>query len=147
MARRLELPARMASQRLFLAAVLFAGCATTGLPSSQESAQHARVELAPLHADTTHQLVPRAIDPGLPSADRIARTVAVELGDVASVEVHFCVSPAGKLTDAELVRSSNLRAFDEAVMTDLRSWHFDVQPGPESVQTCDRATILYRPRG
>lgn len=136
----------MPSQRLFLAGLLFTGCATTGLPSNHESTEHARVELAPLRADDTVQLTPRAIEPALPSADRIARRIYAQLGDQASVEVHYCVSPAGKLTDAELVRGSSLRAFDDAVMADLRSWHFDVQPGPESVQTCDRATILYRPR-
>ncbi|NVB85521.1 MAG: TonB family protein [Kofleriaceae bacterium] len=136
----------MPSQRLFLAGLLFTGCATTGLPSNLDRTEHARVELAPLRANDTVELVPRAIEPGLPSADRISRTIYAELGDVASVEVHYCVSPAGKLTDAELVRGSSLPAFDDAVMTDLRSWHFDVQPGPESLQTCDRATIVYRPR-
>jgi TonB family protein len=53
----------------------------------------------------------------------------------------------GAVTDAELERSSDLDAFDRAVMADLRAWHFEAHPGPSSAQTCDRATILYRPHG
>ncbi len=136
----------MPSQRVLLAGLLLTGCATTGLPSHREPTQHARVELAPLRAGDTVQLQPRAVEPALPSADRISREIFGQLGDEASVEVHYCVSPTGKVTDAELERSSQLPAFDRAVMADLRAWHFEVQPGPESVQTCDRATILYRPR-
>lgn len=137
----------MPSHRFLLASLIFTGCASTTLPSLHEPTDHARVELASLHADDTVRLVPQAIEPALPSADRIAHVIRARLGSEASVDVHYCVSATGAVTDAELERSSDLDAFDRAVMADLRAWHFEAQPGPSSAQTCDRATILYRPHG
>ena len=131
---------------LLLAGLLFTGCATTGLGNTnREPVEHARVQLAPLVADNT-RLVPQAVETPLPSADRIAHVIQARLGSQASVDVHYCVSPAGKVVGAELERRSDLEAFDQAVLTDILTWQFAAQPGPDSVKSCDRATILYRPR-
>lgn len=129
-----------------LYALLLPACATTSsLGTEREPAPHARVVLSPLPGDETIRLVPQAIEPLLPSADRIARVVEARLGPQASVDVRYCVSPAGKIVEATLERSSMLDQFDHAVMADIVDWQFDVQPGPDSVRTCDRATIVYRP--
>ena len=93
------------------------------------------------------RVLPQAIDPLLPTADRIARVIVARLGDEASVEVRLCVSPAGRVVDAKLERGSSYQPFVQAVMTDIAGWRFAPQPGPDSVRTCDRATIVYRPQG
>jgi TonB family protein len=116
------------------------------MPANFESAEpHARVVLAPLSADGTIRLLPHAIEPLLPSADRIARVVEARLGDTAMVDVHYCVSPQGRVTAAKLERSSSFDAFDQAVMSDLLGWQFSTQPGPDALQTCETATVVYRP--
>ncbi|HUS29932.1 MAG TPA: hypothetical protein VMZ53_15610 [Kofleriaceae bacterium] len=130
-----------------LYAVLLSGCATTGvLGADREPAvPHAKVVLSPLPGDDTVRLVPQAIEPMLPSADRIARVVESRLGPQASVDIHYCVSPAGKVVEAKLERGSSLEQFDQAVMADIVDWQFEASPGPDSLRTCDSATIVYRP--
>jgi TonB family protein len=129
-----------------LYALLLSACATTGLPGAErEPAPHARVVLAPLAGEDTVRLVPQAVDPMLPSADRIARVVEARLGHEATVDIRYCVSPTGKVTEATLERSSSLDQFDQAVMADIVDWQFEAKPGPDSLRTCDRATIVYRP--
>jgi TonB family protein len=136
----------MGFQRCLLYPLLLSACATTGaLGTEREPAPHAKVTLAPLHADDTVRLVPQAVEPMLPSADRIAHAVEARLGGEATVDVRYCVSPTGKVTEATLERSSSFEAFDHAVMSDIVGWQFDAQPGPETLRTCDRATIVYRP--
>jgi TonB family protein len=127
-------------------ALLLSACATTGtLGVDHDSSSHARVSLVPLAADNTAQLVPKAMDPQLPSADRLAHQIDARLGVEASVDVRFCVTPAGHVASAELQRGSTLAAFDAAVMADVRDWKFAAHPGPDTLKTCEIATVVYRP--
>ena len=91
------------------------------------------------------QLLPQAIDPQLRSADRLARTIDAQLGQQASVDVRLCVTPAGRVASATLARGSSLDTFDAAVLSDVQAWQFAAMPGPESLQSCELATIVYRP--
>ena len=61
------------------------------------------------------------------------------------VDVHYCVSPQGRVTAAKLERSSSFEAFDQAVMADVVGWQFSAHPGPDALQTCETATVVYRP--
>lgn len=116
------------------------------MPTHRESGvPHARVVLAPLTDDGTIRLVPHALEPLLPSADRISRVIEARLGTEAMVDVRYCVSPQGRVTEAKLERGSSLDAFDQAVMSDIVTWQFTAQPGPESLRTCELATVVYRP--
>src|SRR5262245_6744337 len=131
----------MPSHRV-LCVVLLSACATTGtLGVDPQSSSHARVELVPATADETMQVVQRAIDPQLPSADRLARVIDARLGERASVDVRFCVTPAGQVSSATLERASAMPSFDQAVMSDVVNWQFAAQPGPETVRTCESTTI------
>lgn len=126
--------------------LLLSACATTGsLGLDSQSPQHARVELTPVSAVDTAQAAPRAIDPQLPSADRISHIIDARLGGEVSAHVRLCVTPDGKVAEVRLEREGMLGAFDQAVMTDVMSWRFAPQPGPENVRTCESATIVYRP--
>jgi TonB family protein len=130
-----------------LYAVLLTACATSASLGidHEPSTPRARVTLAPLSADQSVRLVPQAVEPMLPSADHIARIVESRLGAEARVDVHYCVSPAGRVTEAKLERGSSLDAFDQAVMADIVQWQFAAQPGPDTLRTCERATVVYRP--
>ena len=136
----------MGIHRSLYALALLSGCATTGaLGTEHEPVAHAKISLAPLPGDETVRLVPHAIEPLLPSADHIARIIDTRLGGQASVDVRYCVSPAGKVVDAKLERGSELAQFDQAVMHDIVDWQFEAQAGPETVRTCQSATIVYTP--
>ncbi|MBA3465327.1 MAG: TonB family protein [Deltaproteobacteria bacterium] len=129
--------------------VALGACATTGTstldrePHSTGSRVH--LDLA-VHADA-QRLFPAAIDPRLPSADRLAPQILAELGNRASIEVKLCVAPEGRVSSVEVLKSSTLTAFDQSVMADAMSWQFSALPGPANVRTCERATITYLPHG
>lgn len=128
--------------------LLVTGCATTaGLGTQREQATHARVTLQdPAPDDIATRVMPTAIAPSLPSADRIAPVINARLGDRVSVAVELCVSPSGRVITAKLATPSGFPAFDQAVMTDLVDWQFGVTPGPDTVRNCGRKTIVYRSR-
>jgi TonB family protein len=130
-----------------LPVLVFAACASSGTLGidPQGPSSHARVSLQPPAAEDTKQLLPQAIDPQLPTADRLARVIDARLGHEASVGVRLCVTPAGRVSSATLERSSTLAMFDDAVLADVQRWQFAAQPGPEMLKTCEIATIVYRP--
>jgi TonB family protein len=127
--------------------VLLSACASTGsLGIDPESSSQARVSLFAASADEdTQQVLPRAVDPRLPSADRLSRRIEAQLGDQARLDIRFCVTPAGQVASATLARSSTMPELDRAVMADVETWQFAAQPGPDSLRTCEVATIVYRP--
>lgn len=88
---------------------------------------------------------PHAIEPRVPSVDRLGVQVRAALGDTATAALQLCVSPAGKVTKVELVESSTFAAFDAALLRDAKAWQFATLPGPEMLQTCSRATVSYHP--
>jgi TonB family protein len=131
-----------------LTGLAVSGCATTALPTDHaaNAGAHARVVLAPVRPDDTVRIVPHAIEPMLPSADHIARMIEMRVGNEAEVDVRYCVSPAGTIVSAQLARRSTYAPFDRAVMHDIVDWKVAPQPGPASLDTCQSATIIYRPR-
>ncbi len=131
---------------LLLSTFMFAACATTGIPTQDREARvgsAVQLDLVP-HADAT-RVFPSAIDPRLPSADRVAHQIRAELGDSASIDVKLCVAPEGRVSSVEVLRGSALPAFEKAVIADAMTWQFSALPGPDSVRTCAKATITYRP--
>jgi TonB family protein len=131
---------------VMLSAILFTACATTGTPTlDRETHTGSRVQLDLVpHADAT-RVFPQAIDPRLPTADRVAHQIRAELGDSASIEVKLCVAPEGTVASVEVLRGSTMSVFDQSVIADAMRWQFAALPGPDSVRTCERATITYRP--
>lgn len=131
---------------ILLSAIMFTACATTTTPTldrETHTRSHLHLDLVP-HADAA-RVFPGAIDPRLPSADRVAHQIRATFGDTASIEVRLCVAPEGRVTSVEVVRGSSLPAFDQLVIADAMRWRFAALPGPDSVRTCEQATITYRP--
>jgi TonB family protein len=124
-----------------------AACAVTGNALDRDTAPHAKVKLdLSVAGEGAVPLSPSAIEPTLPSVDRIANQVRARLGDTATAELSLCVSPSGHVTKVELARSSTFDAFDTALLRDAETWQFSTMPGPASVQSCQRTTIAYRSR-
>lgn len=131
---------------LSLAACSLVACAASGTPvMNSASGSRAKLDLR-IHpnADGAGAIAQKAIDPELPSVDRIAHVIRAQLADTASADLDICVAPSGRVTDVTLARTSTLRAFDDAVLRDAETWQFTPLPGPANVKSCTRATISYR---
>ena len=88
---------------------------------------------------------PSAIDPALPSVDRMSRAVYATLGDTATAQLDLCITPSGKVTKLALARGTSMPELDAALLADAKTWRFEAMPGPDSVQICDRAEVSYHP--
>ena len=130
--------------KLSLLSLSLAACATTGVTTHDHDLRAGKamvkLDLAATGADTAF---PSALDPQLPSVDRIARAVRLRLGATASAELDLCVTPAGAVKHLRLVRGSSYTAFDQALLHDAAAWQFAALPGPDNVMSCSRATIAY----
>ena len=129
--------------KLAVLSLLLVACATDATTFDRETAPRAKVRLDLSPHASTNAVFPKALDPTLPSVDRISRQVRARLGDVVVASLELCVSPAGHVTDVKLLGSSSFDAFDAAVLRDARTWQFAAIPGPDHVQSCERATLRY----
>ncbi len=123
-------------------------CAAGTMPMDRETTPttgRVKLDFTHVEGDAAAATFPGVVDPQLPSADRIAPRIHHVLGDTASAAIHLCVSPSGKVASVKLERSSDLPAFDRAMMNDVAAWQFAAMPGPDSVKSCERLTISYRP--
>jgi len=136
------------SVSLALGSLILGACAAGSVATPRDTTSGARVhlDLAVRPTAEASRTFPEVVAASLPSADRSARQIRHELGETASVEVQLCVAASGQVDSIAITRSSNLAAFDAAVIADARSWRFAATPGPEALRTCERATITYRPR-
>jgi len=126
--------------------LLLAACATGALGVERETAPRAtpRIEMT-TKADTA-RMFPVALDPQLPSADRMSRRIRTELGGVASADVRLCVAADGRVQGVQIVRGSSLAEFDQALSHDVTDWQFSELPGSTTahLRSCEIATIVYR---
>lgn len=136
--------------KLSLSFVLFAtACATTGTTTmDREPAQRARVQLDFGVAADQQSVFPALEEPRLPSVDRIARGLRVELEGEAVASIDLCVAADGHVTKVELVEGTSSQAFNAALVRDIEQWQFASLPGATSdkaLQTCERAKVKYLP--
>jgi TonB family protein len=130
-----------------LLSVALAACATAGLPQSSDPLaprSHVVLDFGAAPNDDAQLVRPVALDPRLPSVDRIASQLHYELGDTAQATLKLCVAPAGNVTSATITQSSSSTAFDGALIHDITSWRFAATPGLANVQSCSVATVVYR---
>ncbi|MDQ3366028.1 MAG: energy transducer TonB [Myxococcota bacterium] len=131
-----------------LAGASLAACASSQtLGVDRETAPRARVQLD-LGEDPAQlrTVFPSAIEPRLPSVDRIAGHVRSHLGETAVASIELCVDPDGHVTKVAMVEGTASPAFDAAVLRDAERWRFAALPGGSSqraLQTCERATVKY----
>ena len=137
----------MSKLAIAVASLSLAACASTQTTLDHDTAMRAKVRLdLTLTGDAAIPAFPSAIDPAVPSVDRISHSIRARLGETATAELELCVSPAGHVTKVALARGSTFEAFDAALLRDAESWQFATMPGPAGLQACRHATIAYRAR-
>ena len=129
-----------------LVSISAAGCATAPLHLAADGAgSRARAQLdLSVAAEAGGAQFPAAIEPALPSVDRIAHQVRGALGEVARATLDLCVAPVGAVTKVALVHGSSFDRYDAALLRDAQGWRFGATPGPATVQSCGRVTVSYR---
>jgi outer membrane biosynthesis protein TonB len=129
-----------------LALILITACATTQTMDSREPAARARVQLDLSAAPEIEAAFPQAVNPRLPSVDRIAHQIRARLGDEAVAAIELCVAPDGHVTKVALLEPTAYASFDTALDRDIEGWQFVAMPGTSAtaqLQTCERATVKY----
>jgi TonB family protein len=126
--------------------LLFSACATTGsMTEPREPLPRGTANLELATTTLERSVFPRAIDPALPSVDRIAHHVRARLGDQAVATIELCVAPDGHVTKVALREETTYAPFDAAVVRDAQDWRFAAMPGAGTpgLQTCETAKVTY----
>jgi TonB family protein len=133
--------------KLGLSALFFTACATTGTTmETREPAPHAKVQLDLAMSTSERVVFPKAVEPRLPSVDRIAHQIRAKLGEQAVASIDLCVAPDGRVTKVSIAAGTSYAPFDAALLRDIEEWQFASQPGKtatNNLQTCERATVKY----
>jgi len=135
-------------QKLALVSCVLFGCATTGATTDREVAPRTGIHLdLSAKGDPATPVFPEAIDPAVPTVDRMAHAIRARFGTTTmTAELDLCVAPDGHVTKLGLAQGSSYDAFDHALVRDAAAWRFETLPGPATVESCRRAKVAYHSR-
>jgi TonB family protein len=136
-------------RHIVIALLSLSACATSGAldhPSDPTTGRGSSVQLdfSARGEDAAQPVFPAAIDPRLPSADRVAPRIRQVLGENVTADVDLCVGGDGHVTSATVAKSSSNDAFDRSMLHDINEWQFEATPGAGAHKMCERFTISYR---
>jgi TonB family protein len=77
-------------------------------------------------------------------ADRLSYRIKAETGGVAATQVRLCVAPTGAVTDAQVVGSSGIGAFDKIVLDAAHTWSYQSYTAPTGTRVCNIVSVVYR---
>jgi TonB family protein len=77
-------------------------------------------------------------------ADRLAHQIKAAHAEGLTAQVKLCVAPNGAVSEAQVVGSSGMGAFDKIVLDAARSWSYQQYAAPSGTRVCDVVSILYR---
>jgi TonB family protein len=80
----------------------------------------------------------------IPGADRMARWIDLEHGGAVATSIRICVAPNGLVGDVDLVQSSGMAEFDEAVLRTAANWQYASFEAPKETLLCQKATVAYK---
>jgi outer membrane biosynthesis protein TonB len=109
--------------KLIIASCLlaFAGCAAT--------------------TTTAHPGMPARISkPTLPSVEPLATEIVRAHRGLVTAQVRLCVAPSGAVDKVDLLSSSGMRAYDDAVVSDVSGWAY----APGAAPMCRKLSVSYR---
>lgn len=131
--------------KLLLAVLGASACASVApiaeLPSHGSS--HANPRIEPVIATPAGAFPRRRSAPELPSLEALHewwRGV-----DQLSADVRLCVTPDGRTSRVELLRSSGDRAYDDAILVDSARWRYEPFVAAGASPVCEPATVTYLP--
>ena len=125
---------------------LLSACASTTGVMDRDVAPRTGMQLTLVPVADAVQVIPAAIDPRMPTVDRMATQIRYEIGNTVTAELSLCVNPKGDVTDVALTRTTGLSDLDTAIVDDVRAWQFAELPGASTLRTCQRATLAYAVR-
>lgn len=120
-------------------------CVSTGTLIPGETSPRTGVKLEiTASTDEASPSFPDALDTSVRSVDRMAHAIKARYGATTMLaKLDLCVAPDGHITKVALAEKSTYDAFDHALVRDAAAWQFASLPGPNSVESCRRATVEY----
>ena len=94
--------------------------------------------------EATNRFPQRISQAELPAADRISHRIDSEHNGAIAAKVRLCVTPEGKVGAVDLLDSSGMAAYDEAVVASIQSWEYASYPAPSDTRVCEKVTVTYR---
>jgi len=124
--------------------LVLVGCASTGtgLPGDGRGGHKPGVPTSDLGKGD--QFPARISAVSIPGADRMARWIDLEHGGAVSTAIRICVAPNGMVGDVDLLSSSGMAEFDDAVLRTAETWRYEKFSAPKETLVCQRSTIAYR---
>lgn len=122
--------------------VALVGCASTGTGLRGDGRGTHKPGTTPTAA--TPQFPDRISAVSIPGADRLARWIDLEHGGAVSTAIRVCVAPNGLVGDVELLHSSGMAEFDEAVLRTAANWQYARFDAPKQTLLCQKATVAYK---
>lgn len=93
--------------------------------------------------DANRRQLARLSTPDLRAADRLYHRISVEKAGMASTQVRLCVEPSGTVDTVDVVASSGLAEYDQAVVDNVASWQYAAFPAPSETRVCEDLTVAY----
>jgi TonB family protein len=89
---------------------------------------------------TRSQFPSRISAANIPAADRLATDISRLHRGLVTTKVALCVAPSGDVKHVDLVDSSGLEAYDQAVLDTVAGWQFHAAPAEQ----CEKLSVTYR---
>ncbi len=127
---------------------ILAGCASSMSPGRTATAEprsglSVDLEITDAAAPSFPQRIATAATPR--RANQLATRVVAELGGQARADLQLCVDAAGRVTKADVARSSGIGELDAVFATEARSWRYQPLAATDAT-VCQKVEIAYRVR-
>ena len=122
--------------------VALVGCASTGTGLRGDGQGTHKPGNQP--TASTQEFPDRISAVSIPGADRMARWIDLEHGGAVSTSIRICVAPNGMVGDVDLVQSSGMAEFDDAVLRTAANWQYARFDAPKETLLCQKATVAYK---
>jgi TonB family protein len=82
----------------------------------------------------------RRSEAAIPAADRLATDIHREHHGLVTSKVKMCVASDGAVDSVDLMSSSGMAAYDDAVIAAVSSWEYEAPGAP----SCQKLNVSYR---
>jgi TonB family protein len=123
--------------------VALVGCASTGTGLRGDGQGNHKPGHGPAAAGQ-QEFPDRISAVSIPGADRMARWIDLEHGGAVSTAIRICVAPNGMVGDVDLLQSSGMAEFDDAVLRTAANWQYARFDAPKETLLCQKATVAYK---
>lgn len=79
----------------------------------------------------------------LPTVRRFNRAIELEHAGQVKAGIRVCVAPSGQVQSADLIESSGMSDYDQAVVDDAKSWTYEPYTAPTDTRVCQNVEVGY----